>query len=294
MIRAIAVVVPARDEERLLGGCLASVRRAARHPRVAGLPVRLVVVADSCQDRTAAIARHAGAEVATIRACNVGAARARGTDRALAEVLSPSRGPAPDELWLAHTDADTRVPYGWLARQLSYAEQGWDAVVGTVQVLDWSEHPPGTAERFQRQYATPVRPSVETAPKPTLRGGPRAEHPHVHGANLGVRADAYRSAGGFAALAVGEDHALVAALEALGRPVRRAADLPVITSARRGVRARGGFGDTISALSLPAALPSALAVGGPPAGPPVGVPSGPPPVSSAAPLPTVRTAIDSR
>lgn len=252
MIRAVAVVVPARDEERLLGGCLAAVRRAARHPGVRGVPVSLVVVADSCRDRTAAIARHAGAEVATIRACNVGAARARGTDRALAAVLSPAGAPAPGELWLAHTDADTRVPYGWLARQLAYAEEGWDAVLGTVQVLDWSEHPAGTAERFQRQYATPVRPAVETTPKPAPRLTLRAEHPHVHGANLGVRADAYRSAGGFAALAVGEDHALVAALERLGRPVRRAADLPVITSARRSVRARGGFGDTISALSLPA------------------------------------------
>ena len=65
MIRAIAVVVPARDEERLLGGCLAAVRRAARHPGLHGVPVSLVVVADSCRDRTAAIARHAGAEVAT-------------------------------------------------------------------------------------------------------------------------------------------------------------------------------------------------------------------------------------
>ena len=262
MIRAIAVVVPARDEERLLGGCLASVRRAAHHPLVRAIPTRLVVVADSCRDRTAAIARHAGAEVASIRACNVGAARARGTDRALAAVLSPTGAPAPGECWLAHTDADTRVPYGWLARHLAYAAQGWDAVLGTVQVLDWSEHPPGTAERFQRQYATPVRPAVETAPKPvagtTFGGAPRVEHPHVHGANLGVRADAYRSAGGFAALAVGEDHALVAALEALGCSVRRAVDLPVITSARRSVRARGGFGDTISALSREQPLEHAL------------------------------------
>jgi glycosyltransferase involved in cell wall biosynthesis len=249
MIRAIAVVVPARDEERLLGGCLAAVRRAARHPGVRATPVHLVVVADSCRDRTTAIARRARAEVATIQACNVGAARARGTDRALDALLSRVGAPTAAELWLAHTDADSRVPYGWLARQLAYAHQGWDAVLGTVQVLDWSEHPPGAAERFQLHYAAPVRPSVEIAPRRLPRGATRPDHPHVHGANLGVRADAYRSAGGFTAHAVGEDHALVAALERIGRRVRRAADLPVTTSARRSVRARGGFGDTLAALA---------------------------------------------
>src|SRR5690606_39684918 len=37
-------------------------------------------------------------------------------------------------------------------------------------------------------------------------------HPHVHGANLGVSAAAYRAVGGFPPLAAHEDQALVAAL----------------------------------------------------------------------------------
>jgi hypothetical protein len=33
-------------------------------------------------------------------------------------------------------------------------------------------------------------------------------HPHVHGANLGIRADAYSDAGGWNDLTVAEDHCL--------------------------------------------------------------------------------------
>ena len=41
-------------------------------------------------------------------------------------------------------------------------------------------------------------------------------HSHVHGANLGFRASAYLTAGGFPPVPTAEDHALVAALTAGG------------------------------------------------------------------------------
>lgn len=53
----LAVVVPAHDEERHLGATLASIRAQLRPGD------RLVVVADNCTDRTAAVAADAGAEV---------------------------------------------------------------------------------------------------------------------------------------------------------------------------------------------------------------------------------------
>jgi hypothetical protein len=67
-------------------------------------------------------------------------------------------------------------------------------------------------------------------------------HPHVHGANFGIRADAYRALGGWAPLASGED-------VALARRARAAADLttvstgaiPVLTSSRLSGRAPHGF-----------------------------------------------------
>jgi cellulose synthase/poly-beta-1,6-N-acetylglucosamine synthase-like glycosyltransferase len=53
----VAVLVPAHNEEQVIGPTLAEIRRQ--------LPAgdRLVVVADNCTDRTAAVARQAGAEV---------------------------------------------------------------------------------------------------------------------------------------------------------------------------------------------------------------------------------------
>jgi glycosyltransferase involved in cell wall biosynthesis len=218
VIRSVGVVIPAHDEQDLLPACLASLRRAARALR--GLPVRLVVVADACQDQTAQAARHGGASVVTVAARNVGAARAAG----VREILRAA-GPAdPAGIWLATTDADTVVPASWLLRQARYAGQGWDAVAGTVQVADWSEYQPGTRALFTGRYGDGAGP-----------------HSHVHGANLGFRASAYLAAGGFAAVTTAEDHALVAALTAQGSRVLRTRDLPVVTSARRQGRAPHGF-----------------------------------------------------
>ncbi|MFJ7280978.1 glycosyltransferase [Kitasatospora sp. NPDC098663] len=228
MIHALAVVVPARDEEELLADCLDALCRAARHPRVRDLPCRVIVVADACRDATAAIARGHGAQLLELTAGNVGAARAAGSRHALDTALSARPGLTPDSVWLAHTDADSRVPADWLAHQVTHAACGWEAVVGTVRVADWSGHPDRTATAFRLRYQ-----QEEQADG----------HRHVHGANLAVRADAYRAAGGFQPLRVGEDRALVGALEAAGFRVKRTSRSPVTTSARRDPRARGGFGD---------------------------------------------------
>ncbi|MGH9094635.1 MAG: hypothetical protein ACRDXE_05685, partial [Acidimicrobiales bacterium] len=53
--RGLAVVVPARDEEALVGRCLDSILRASREAEAAGLARVVVVVLDGCQDRSAAI-----------------------------------------------------------------------------------------------------------------------------------------------------------------------------------------------------------------------------------------------
>jgi hypothetical protein len=63
----------------------------------------------------------------------------------------------------------------------------------------------------------------------------------VHGANLGVRADAYLEAGGFAGLATGEDHALWNALRQRGRRMVSKRAVKVTTSSRIRARARHGF-----------------------------------------------------
>ncbi|MBJ7451033.1 MAG: glycosyltransferase, partial [Blastococcus sp.] len=52
----LGVVVPARNEEELLPACLTALRAGIADPRLGGIPVHLVVVADGCTDGTAALA----------------------------------------------------------------------------------------------------------------------------------------------------------------------------------------------------------------------------------------------
>ena len=74
-------------------------------------------------------------------------------------------------------------------------------------------------------------------------------HGHVHGANLGVRADAYWRVGGFRPLHVGEDVDLVSRLVEAGTPLAWDAHNAVLTSDRSDCRARGGFGDYVRSLA---------------------------------------------
>lgn len=231
MIEAAGVVIPARDEEHLLPSCLAAVNLAVRTvPRVA---VRVIVVADTCGDRTASLAAQAGATVVQGTMSNVGKARLAGVE----ELLRQTRALDPASVWIATTDADSLVPPCWLSRQLRHASHGWEAVVGTVTVTDWAGYPPRNQAVYAERYAGGLRVT-----------GTDRWHPHVHGANLGVTAAAYRAAGGFRPLPTGEDHALVRALESAGRRILRTTDVTVVTSARRDARAPGGFGHFLTRL----------------------------------------------
>jgi glycosyltransferase involved in cell wall biosynthesis len=207
----MAVVVPAHNEERLLPGCLASIRAAC-----GGYAVSVFVVADACTDATAAVASECGARVVRTDRRNVGAARFAGFAAALAVGAE----------WIATTDADSRVPPDWLDRQLVHVAAGADAVVGTVRVSEWADWPPWLPPMYELEYA---------------RHHAGLGHRHVHGANLGVTAAAYRAVGGFAPRRDGEDVALVRALWACGRRIAWATDLPVLTSSRAVGRVEAGF-----------------------------------------------------
>jgi glycosyltransferase involved in cell wall biosynthesis len=225
----IGVVIPAHNEQACLPACLRALRKAALAPALGGEAVSIIVVLDRCSDRSRAIVAHHTARKAPpacrigwleVEAGNVGVARAAGADRLLADGAR----------WLAFTDADTRVSPEWLVMQL---RQEADVVCGSIGIDDWSPHGAhGIAlhEHFLRTYDD------------------NDGHRHIHGANLGVSAEAYRRAGGFAPLACHEDVALVAALERTGASFAWSAAPRVATSARTDARARGGFGDTLLAV----------------------------------------------
>jgi len=218
----IAVIVPAHNEEQHLGTCLDSLRIAAACPALCGEPVLAIVVLDACTDGTARVAARHGAVTVAAPLRNVGAARALGAETAIA------RGAR----WLAFTDADSRVDPGWLHAQLAL---GAPAVCGTVTVQDWSGHARSVVDRFRGHYVD------------------ADGHRHVHGANLGLTAAAYRQTGGFLALASGEDVALVGELERQGVAIVWSAAPRVFTSARRSFRAPRGFGAHLLELGLEAA-----------------------------------------
>lgn len=213
----IGVLVPAHNEQALIGDCLRSIQHAAGHPALQGEPVEIVVALDSCSDGTAAICHALGVRTVALEARCVGQAR-----RAAADLLLQSGA-----RWLASTDADSRVPPDWLAAQLAC---GADVFCGTVRVSDWLDFAPRVRAAF-------------------LAGEHYEDgHPHVHGANVGLRADAYRAVGGFPALAAHEDRGLLDALERAGYTIARKANPAVTTSARRDARARQGFGDYLLAI----------------------------------------------
>jgi glycosyltransferase involved in cell wall biosynthesis len=212
----IGVVVPVHNDAALLDECLEAVARAARDPALRDEPVELVVVLDACTDRSAAVAVRRGAQIVSLDARCVGAARALGASFAL----------DAGARWLAFTDADTVVPSDWLSLQLA---AGADVTCGPVRIDDWSTHPFGVRERFLAHYS-------------------RLGEFRVHGANLGLSAAAYGKSGGFAPVRKGETELLVASLAGLGQRVAWSAAPAVTTSARWESTIEGGFASLLREL----------------------------------------------
>jgi glycosyltransferase involved in cell wall biosynthesis len=74
------------------------------------------------------------------------------------------------------------------------------------------------------------------------------DHPHIYGANFGVRASAYLAAGGFPKLASHEDRTLVQSLRSRAFTVMATDSMRVLTSGRTQSRAPHGFGAYLRSL----------------------------------------------
>ena len=254
-ISRFIVVVPARNEETLVKRCLTSIAEANRFARVSlgeRCPeLAVVLVADSCTDRTAQLARGIpGVTVLEIDAANVGSARAAGVGFALgANSAGQSGGGAPgmDHTWIANTDADSIVPPQWITSQVALADSGIDLVLGTVR------------PEFADLSAAQIRIWKATH----IPGHPSG---NVHGANLGVRASDYLAAGGFFDHAEHEDVDLVRRLRDNDARWVTTDDGEVITSGRRVGRTPGGYAAFLALQAQTAEHDAAQIPAGPPTG----------------------------
>lgn len=224
----IAIMIPARNEEALLPRCLHSIA-AARALLPAHITSDVIVISDGSTDRTVEVAQSILGPDGIVLSGDAGCV---GIARAMAASVALTRNPLTlDRCWLANTDADCDVPSTWLLDHLRIARSGVTAVAGIVDVHDFSEHLPIVEERFRQTYLTHSD----------------GTHPHVHGANLGVRADSYVCAGGWSALHTAEDHDLWHRLHATGCTRLSDSTLQVITSGRRVGRAPLGFAGALAA-----------------------------------------------
>ncbi|MCU1537717.1 MAG: glycosyltransferase family 2 protein [Humibacillus sp.] len=246
-VHRISVVVPARNEEALVGRCLDSLEAAVErlHLTSPDVAVDLVVVLDACTDGTARVVEaHPGVTVLEIDAARVGAARQAGirlvVDREHVRAATghddvPDGDPAVGH-WVANTDADSTVPASWLLDQLAFARGGHDVVVG-VALPDPAELSPEVHVLWNGLHRL-------------VEG-----HEHVHGANLSFRLSTYLAAGGFEPLRVHEDVRLVERMRALGARVTATAQVRVRTSGRTTGRAPHGFAAYLEDLTALAGAP---------------------------------------
>ncbi|RAN76785.1 hypothetical protein B5P43_22350 [Bacillus sp. SRB_336] len=223
----MAIVVPSRNEALLLPRALdaleAAMDRFAR--QVPHLRTSLTVVLDSTTDHSARIlAGRPAVRVKSVSAGRVGGARNAGVAAAVAQAHVPTA-----QLWIAMTDADSTVPVDWLLRHHAFAVAGSDVLAGTVEPVAADLSGPALA----RWYACH-----------DLREG----HPHVHGANMGFRADVFEALGGFRDQGLHEDRDLVALARASGYAVLSTDTCRVSTSGRPRGRLVGGFADFLAGL----------------------------------------------
>src|SRR5215212_8894865 len=119
-----SVVVPARNEEALVGSCL---RALAEQDGVSPEAYEVLLVLDRCTDATEDRALEVTAKYPDLRLCllegpgrGAGHARRVGMEEACGRLLSLD---CPEGL-IASTDADTVVAPNWLSVQLQAAARG--------------------------------------------------------------------------------------------------------------------------------------------------------------------------
>lgn len=203
---AVTAIIPARDEQDALPGCLDSIR-AQNYPDLA-----IVVVDDRSGDGTAAIVESAAAADARVGLRSITELPSGWTGKTHA--LHVAAGEAAGE-WLWFLDADTRHHPDVLSICLEYARSHR---AGLVSLL-----PEMHCETFWERVAQPLMGIVLMRSFPLFRvNNDRASAAFANGQFILIRRDAYDAAGGHAAVRdrFVEDIYLAKRVKAAGVPIR--------------------------------------------------------------------------
>ena len=238
----IAVAVPLRDEQQGLPHLVAALRAQAAggwsrirvHLLFDGLdpaeaPTVARLTADPSPDEPVSFAVHVVARRAEPSA---GRARRKAVALALADASAP-------DLVLT-TDGDTVPASDWVSSAVAALGEV-DCVAGHVARDDAVPLPARDALEAYLEELHRMRRNIDP-----IEWDPAPSHPWVGAANLALRACAYRSLGGFSAVASGEDRALVDLARRRGMKVRQSREVRVTTSSRLEGRIEGGLASALA------------------------------------------------
>lgn len=249
-VRAV-VAIPVRNEAERIAACLGAIdAQTGLAPGSLGV----VLFLNNCTDATEAIVADLVPRMSVpVRVTHVdyAGAHAGWARRAAMDQAADWLGAEGTILsgMILSTDADSRVPPDWVARNRAALDRGADAVAGRIQLdpderalLPPSLHWRGDREDLYSDLLTEAEARIDPDPH-----DPWPCHRTTIGATLSVSVAAYRAVGGMPAIALGEDGAFVALLLAQGLHVRHDPSILVTVSGRLVGRAPGGVADTIRA-----------------------------------------------
>lgn len=242
------VVVPARNEEDLVGQCIQAL---ASQSFVSPAEYEVILILDGCTDETESRAREAALKAPDLRLHfldgpgeGAGHARRVGMEAACSRLLDIGR----ETGLIASTDADTVVDPDWLAAQFECLDQGARAIGGRIELSDDAGLPKGVAgwrsERGSRRHMDLLSESSSSGESPGF-----LEHWQFSGASLSLTAEVYREIGGLEPHAALEDEHLERILCQRGIAIERPISVRVTTSARLVGRAERGLAKDLALAS---------------------------------------------
>jgi glucosyl-3-phosphoglycerate synthase len=238
----LCVVVPARNEEQLIGSCL---RALAEQEGVSYDEYEILLVLDHCTDGTQVRARDVAASYPALRLYSLdgpkkgsGHARRVGMENASNRLHAVGR---PQAL-ISSTDGDTVVAPDWISAQLAAAERGARAIGGRIELADNGSLPKALLEWHVSRGDSRYRKLLSE-----LEPSERTEHWQFSGASMALTAAVYRKVGGLESRDTLEDEQLECVLRRHGVPIERLLSVRVATSARLVGRAGQGLAHDLSA-----------------------------------------------